>query len=372
MSDLASQTSVPLITSSEEITPSWMTTVLQAHGSLSEGQNVSLVTATDFGEDAGLMGSLYRAQISYEGEASGPASVVVKLPVQDEGQRMVADVLEFFNRECTFYAKWAQAAPYNTAEIYANVQDPGDSTDFVLVMEDLVNLSQIDQVAGASVEQIDAVVTTMAKQHAQYWDKPILEELSETFMTVDSPLYEAALPGVFAGSWEQTKEYGGAMLTEAVIAFGDRFGDHLSHLLASVAAPRTFVHGDCRGDNLMLSDDGELTVIDFQISGIAAGIYDIGYFMAQSVESDVRRANDDRVVALYCDTLRAEGIDVDEEATRVAYRTSFALLIIYATTSFQAWEAFDGRQHELMLKMLGRSVNAITENGSLHLLPELT
>lgn len=371
MAKAVEKTEITLIKSGGEITTAWLSTVLRSHGAIDFDQEVAVATVEAFGEAGGLMGSLYRAKLGYEGATSGPPSVIIKLPMDDPAQRGVADMLQFFNRECTFYAEVAESAPYNTALVYGIARATDGSSDFVIVMEDLGHLNQIDQVAGATVEQMDSVVTAIAKQHAQHWESDGLDELAKTFMPINSELYLTALPAVFAGSWEQTKEHGAHLLTEDLIAFGDNFGAHLPHLLQTLSSRPTLVHGDFRGDNLMMNDAGELTIIDFQISGIGSGIYDIGYFMSQSVESDLRRANDDRVVQLYCDTLRAEGIEVDDEATRSAYRVGFAFFLIYATTSFQAWDAFDGRQHDLMMKMLSRALTAVLDNDSLGLLPSI-
>lgn len=343
---------------------------MRSYGTLDSSGSVSQTDVVSFGDAAGLMGSLFRVTLTYSEGATGPATVIVKLPMDDPAQRGVADMLLFFQRECTFYAERADTAPYNTATIYGSAQDT-ETSDFVLVMEDLGRLKQIDQVVGASVEQMDSAVTAIAKQHAQYWQHDELQALTNPFMRIDSDLCHAALPAVFAGAWENAKVHGAQVLNDDVIAFGDRYGEHIPYMLSPLAEPATLVHGDFRGDNMMLDDHGALSVIDFQITGVGAGIYDIGYFMAQSVDSELRKANDERIVRLYCDTLIAEGVEADFESTLAAYQMSFAFFTIYAVTSFQAGDAFDGRQHELMLGMLGRSVAAIGDNDSLSLLPPL-
>ena len=119
----------------------------------------------------------------------------------------------------------------------------------------------------------------------------------------------------------------------------------------------------------MFDDAGSISIIDFQITGTGHGAFDIAYFMSQSLESDTRKANDERVVRLYVDTLKAAGVSVDFDDVMHKYRVGLAFCFIYAVTSFQAWEAFDGRQHELMLKMLSRSTRSMTDNDSLSLLP---
>ncbi len=359
-----------LITSSSQIYANWLTAVMRSHGTLDESGSISGADVVSFGDAAGLMGSLFRATLTYAEGSTGPNTVIVKLPMDDPAQRGVADMLLFFQRECTFYADRAATAPYNTAAIYGSAIDT-ETSDFVLIMEDLGHLTQIDQVAGASVEQIDSAVTAIAKQHAQYWEHDDLEDLSNPFMRVNSDLYHAALPAVFAGGWDNAKIHGAGVLTDDIISFGDRWGEHVPYMLSQLAGPATLIHGDFRGDNLMLDENGALSIIDFQITGVGSGIYDIGYFMAQSVESGLRKANDERVVRLYCDTLKAEGVDIDFDSMMAKYRMGFAFFTIYAVTSFQAWDAFDGRQHELMLGMLSRSVAAMNDNESLSLLPAL-
>lgn len=278
-------------------------------------------------------------------------------------------MLGFYNRECTFYRERAQSTSFRTPEIYGMAPPKGESTDFVLVMEDLGHLRQVDQVTGANIEDVDAAIVAIAKQHARYWEHDDIETLADPFLPIDGPIYHVALPQVFAGGWEAAKAHGTDILTPEVIAFGDRYGELIPPMLATLGSPTTLVHGDFRGDNLMFDEDGAITIIDFQITGTGHGAYDIAYFMSQSLEPDLRKANDERVVRLYVDTLNAAGVAVNFDEVMHKYRVGLAFCLIYAVTSFQAWEAFDGRQHELMLKMLSRSTQAMTDNDSLSLLP---
>jgi thiamine kinase-like enzyme len=131
----------------------------------------------------------------------------------------------------------------------------------------------------------------------------------------------------------------------------------------------TLVHGDLRGDNILFDQENNLFLIDFQITGVANGLYDIAFFVCQSIDSDIRRGNDESLIRLYVDTLAAEGIVYPfDEAMRV-YRLAIAFCLVYAVTSYQAYEAFDGRRHELMSSSVSRAVRAIVDNDSLSLIP---
>ncbi len=51
---------------------------------------------------------------------------------------------------------------------------------------------------------------------------------------------------------------------------------------------------------------------------MAHGLYDVAYFMCQSIDSDVRHGHDESLIQLYVDTLSANGVDVAiDEALRL-------------------------------------------------------
>ncbi|MFV0526401.1 MAG: phosphotransferase [Acidimicrobiales bacterium] len=357
-----------LISGPDGITPGWLTDAFRGRGLISDGTKVASVETVSFGDQAGLMGSLFRSTLTYEG-GSGPDTVVIKLPVADPAQRGVADALAFHARECYFYTNLASKMPVRSPECYGLAQSAGDNTDFVLIMEDLGGLERIDQVEGASERAVLTAADTAARLHAVYWGSPELETLSAVYPHLDGPLYRAVLPGVFEASWGPTKAHAGDLLSPEVIAYGDRFAEHLPFLLTELGGPSpTFLHGDFRGDNMML-DGADLALVDFQISGIGRGPFDIGYLMSQSVKSDLRRQIEETVLDTYVNSLAQAGVELDRDEAGRLYRLSLVLCIIYATTSFQAWDAFGDRQHELMRTMLRRSSRAIDETGGLSLLP---
>ncbi len=344
-----------------------MTEALRADGALGADQRVDALETVSLGQAAGLLGELYRLSPTYSADATGPASLVVKLPSTDPQQRGVADALGFYKREITFYNEHADGLPFAIPRSYGAIQ-AGDSTDFVLLMEDVGHLDQIDQVAGASLDQARAAIANVARLHAGWWQHPDLELMAETFIPLSAPIYRAALPGIFDSGWAVCREKEAAELTPEVIEFADNYGSTLPFLLDELATPATLVHGDFRGDNLLFDRDGALTILDFQITGIAAGMYDIAYFACQSIATDVRRGNDDELVRLYVDTLAAEGVDLPLELATRKYRLATAFCLIYAVTSYQAYDAFDGRQHQLMSSMLRRTVQSMIDNDSLSLI----
>ena len=349
------------------ITPPWLTGVLRGRGTIGDDVEVASVSVEALGEAGGLLSDIYRTEVTYTG-GTGPEAVIVKVPIPDETQRFTADVLGFYPRELAFYEQIADNAPFNTPAVYGSALAE-EGTDFTLVLEDLGHLRAIDQLDGVPLSAAETTLTAMARFHAAWWDHPDIPAMSETFLPIKNDVYLAALPGVFDGGWGPCCEHGGDLLTPETQAFGDRFGSLVPWLLDSMSGPATFVHGDWRADNMFLDDNGDVTLIDFQISGFANGVYDVAYFLGQSVDSDVRSGNDEELLRHYLSVLADNGVDYSfEEAWRL-YRTVLAHCFIYGVTSFQSWEHWNDRQKELMRTILRRSVRSIHDTDALAVLP---
>ncbi len=356
-----------IINSADGITTEWMTAVLASSNTIDASTSVATIDVRDIGEDGGLLSLIFRASMTYEG-GDGPASAMVKIPVPDEVQRMTADVLGFYPRELAFYAEIAPEAPFGAPAIYGSKMAE-ESSDFVLVMEDLSHLTSIDQVDGVSIDDAKVAITAMAEFHAPWWQHEDIPALSERFLPIENPVYLAALPGVFDGGWAGCQEHGADKLTPELIEHGDRFGELVPWLLEEMMEPATFVHGDWRADNVFFGPDDSITMIDFQISGFAVGLYDVAYFASQSMDSDVRSGHDAELVRHYLSVLATNGVELDFDTAWRKYQVCLAHCFIYGVTSFQSWDSWNERQRDLLSTMLGRSVRAILDNDALSVLP---
>ncbi len=114
----------------------------------------------------------------------------------------------------------------------------------------------------------------------------------------------------------------------------------------------------------------EITMIDFQISGFACGVYDVGYFLGQSVDSDTRSGHDEELVRHYLSVLSANGVDYSFEEAWNKYRVVLAHCFIYGVASFASWDHWNERQRDLLTTFLARSVRAILDNDALEVLPD--
>ena len=62
------------------------------------------------GQGVGIMGLLHRLTPTYDG-GSGPATVVLKTPVDHEMTRFVARTFQFYSKEVAFYRTAAARSP---------------------------------------------------------------------------------------------------------------------------------------------------------------------------------------------------------------------------------------------------------------------
>ena len=361
---------VALIHSSDELTPAWLTGVLRASGALPTSASVVAVEVEQFAQGSGLLSELFRLTPTYDGAGvDAPSSLVLKLPTRDPAMRGVADALGFYQRELRFYREVAASAPFDTARCHAAIPADDGTSDFVLVLEDLAHLRPLDQVTGCSWEQALAVLDQLAALHAQWWGHERLPDLATTFLPVRNDMYVAVLPQLYEPGWAVAKEVAADLLTPEVTAFGDRWSELCGPMLSAVNVPITLIHGDWRSDNLFLDDAGNLTVIDFQIVGTGSGFSDLGYFVSQSIEPEVRRGRDREIVTAYLERLARHGIDFDEEEAWRQYRLALCFCLTYPVTVFQSWAELPERGHDLVRSMLRRSVAAIVDTDALAALP---
>src|SRR3984893_19089205 len=138
----------------EELDGKWLTRVL--------GATVTGVRAEQIAVGSGFSSLLYRLHLT--GDASVPGSVIARLPAQSEA-RVAMDMMGGYARELAFYQRVAGRAPLGTPRVYA-ARMATDSTDFVLVLEDLKDWDNADHLAGLSLERVRLGVAQLAGLHA--------------------------------------------------------------------------------------------------------------------------------------------------------------------------------------------------------------
>lgn len=271
----------------------------------------------------------------------GPASIVAKCPSPDSGTRAIAHALKCYTLELGWYRELARRIDV-ACPARLHLESDNDDQDFVLLLEDLAPARQGDQLAGASIAQIEAALVQAARLHAPFWNDPRLNDIA---WLQPSPAASAMLRQVLPALYTQFRaRYAGRLapdvldLCDALVARTDAYFD-------ITPAALTVQHRDFRIDNILFSPKGGAHVVDFQTLGPGPGSSDVAYLLGTSIADPRIRAREEaRLVRFYADKLAALGVDVDAEQIWREYRLyafSGVLMAIIASTNVARTERGD-------------------------------
>ena len=148
-----------------ELSAEWFTDLLRRSGDLDADAAVVGVDMETIGEGASMMSALARAHLTYDGVTLAPDSLIVKVPTTDEHRLFIAVNTKFYEREVRFYRELAADLPVAVPRcLFADI-DPATS-QFLLVLEDVGHLRQVDQVEGCGWDDAVTAVQAIADFHA--------------------------------------------------------------------------------------------------------------------------------------------------------------------------------------------------------------
>ena len=260
----------PTIPSSiADIDASWMAAAV--------GQPITGVNHEQIGEGVGVSSAVYRSTL----EGGDLDSVVVKLPALAEEAVFTSTVLRMYIREVRFFENLAHQSPIRVPAGYHGAVDL-ETSQFVQVMEDMGSMRMVDQNEGMNIDDAQRAVDELAAWHATFWRKADAPVDRGDVVCLSDPVYPAVLPMVFAEGWEKVNN---AMDVDPVIAsVGPGWVDWMPSALERLSgAPNTITHGDYRADNILFDDEGNVVLLDFQLTGRGSASYDLAYFVTQSL-----------------------------------------------------------------------------------------
>ena len=348
-----------------EVTASWLEEVLVASGELGRADGIMWLDRECVGTGIGLLGELHR--VCYRSRSGQEGSVVVKLPAQNE-LRATADALGLYRREVDFYRDVAPVVPVRSPRLHLALP-ARETTDFVLVLEDLGRLRPADQLGGLVDGQAEAAVDAVARLHAWAWeDRVRLTVLADRFPPLRSEATLALYPCLFEQGWAsylgRTRREPGPSLR----AVAQRWVDHLPMFLDELSSPETLCHGDYRADNLYFDDEGSTAMIDFQLVHQGCGISDVAYLASQSVEGAGLDAHE-MLVRRYCHALDGAGVRYPVDEAWRQYRIAVMFHLVEALVTTLSWPSLGSRGRELVLRLVERAEQAVEVTGAVDLLP---
>ncbi len=318
----------------DAFTRPWIETSLNAPAGSLRGFSANAI-------GTGQMSLSFRVKLDWMGD-EGPASIVAKCPSPDPGTRAIAAALGAYALEVGWYRDLAQnigvACPH-----CMHLEASGDGTEFVLLLSDLAPARQGDQLAGASIAQIEAALAQAARLHAPYWDNARIDDIA---WLQPRPQVDAMIRQMLAPLYAKFRQRYAERLAPEILELGDALIARADAYFGRTPAARTLQHRDFRVDNILFSpDNNQAFVVDWQTLGIGSGVADIAYLMGASIADPELRAKEEaRLVSLYADTLGDLKVNADPETIWREYRLyafSGIIMAIIASMNVERTERGD-------------------------------
>lgn len=294
------------------------------------GLAVSSISAIGTGQ----MAESYRVTFEPHGRGRLPDSVVVKVPSQNASSRAASRITRCYELETGFYNNVQSLVKVNSPRCLHVWFDAHDD-DFVLILEDIVDGTQGDQIAGATVEQAQASIDELVQLHAPLWNSSQLDSLGwmprHTFESSQGT--RDLLRSVFDGFATRFE----AMVSAEVLELGAQLVRNIDGYDRAYPSNETIVHRDFRLDNLLFTQTAtgiQVKVVDWQTASISAGLTDVAYFVGASFNPEQRREVEVELVQRYHDGLVHHGVSISWSDAWDQYRlfaTSGYIMAIVAS-----------------------------------------
>ena len=382
------------------IDANWMQRALAAGGAAG-GPAVRDVVVEDLGSATNAFGRLLRCHLTTDGGlAADPATVIVKLPTADRRAFRFAKWLSMHERECLYYRRVARHVRIRSpALLYGDFDE--DTHRFVLVLEDLRDLEVPVQVAGVRAGRARLAVREIARLHGQFWnavDCPALSGCSDVL----GPRFRRFMQIAYSICLPVALERFGDSFSPRTRRLAEALGPRIPAHFGSVAAgPRTFVHGDYRGENMFFGPDagggaaagagsagsagiaggGAATrggaaagdgfaVVDWQGCGLGAGLYDVAYFLGTNVVPVERRRIEREALEEYHDIVCRQGArDFTFDDCWRSYRQNMLGAFMPCILACGGLDLGDPRLHVLVKSGLERALAAMEDLDVAEFLP---
>ncbi|BBZ75155.1 hypothetical protein MANY_04920 [Mycolicibacterium anyangense] len=352
----------------DDITAPWLTAKLRESGALSPTDDVVDVRPEPIGEGVGFLSHLFRLHLTQSG--NGPSTVVVKLPTSTDYLQL-AMAIGAYKREIAFYADVAPSCPLRTPAVHA-AEINSEETEFVLLIEDLGHLENGDHLAGIPYDRARAMIDQLAMFHGWAWNRTTDRPDLAAFEPIDSPR-NAAIYGLgIAAGWETYRPKARVPIPAGVPELIANWSEMLPTMLTALAEPATVVNGDLRVDNLFFDADGSATIVDFQMTLLGAGIWDVAYLVGQGMTIEERGGRERELVRRYVDDLNDLGIAYPFTQAWRQFQLSAIVQLTMPLTAGTSWDQLNDRAHELLHALNERALAIIADTDALSALAGLS
>ena len=341
-----------------ELSADWLTSAL--------GWPIADFSVEPIGVGTGFAGSVYRIHLTHGGPVASPdipASIVWKTTSSHPSTHGLLSRLGIYGKEAYFYTKLAPQVSIAPRTYFSEFHP--ETGALAILQSDLSWMEAGDQIEGCSLAQANEVVRALAGLHARFWSGRKLDEME------DIPAFDNSA-NLFAQmhtkSWRQLSRSAVA-LPPGLVDAANQIAPHVVAIKSRLAAPPvTLLHGDVRSDNLFFGSGG-LKLIDWQAMRTGRGAYDLAYFLATSLPSNVRRQNQKELIEAYSDALASHGVvGYDFDTCYEDLRWSLLDIVTFIGLIAAALDFGSGRGLQLANVVIARLWSSVVDNRALELL----
>jgi Phosphotransferase enzyme family len=265
----------------------------------------------------GAMADTFLVRLRWAAGATGPSSLVAKLPSVDPQAARTAASLGAYEREARFYAELAPSTGLSLSAHYGTLGDCG------LLLEDLSGLEPGDQFTDMPIDRLRQARQQLVALQAPFWDDPRTAGLDWLHRRQGVPI--AGIVERMERSWAVAADRLTGDFDPAEREVIDRFVGGAGAWAESLDGPFSLSHHDFRADNLLIGG-GRLVVLDWQTVGWGAPMFDVAYLLGTSVGPETRRAVERDEIRRH-----VEELDVgwsEDDAWQAYRRASWAVLLM--------------------------------------------
>ncbi len=292
---------LPIPDGPEKLTPDWLTEALRGSETISEASVLS-VRIDPTAVRKGNLGRLDRIIVEYDRvEPGAPASMIAKFhPPEIELRKFVA---EANLTEVRFYEEVAPWIRMRTPRRFHSAVDER-SGDSVLLLEDLGAYRQIDEIPGCTVAEAELIIRRLASLHARWWNSPQLDDFG--WLRPFNESFSVAITG------DPVRDFDGP-LPDSVRVIGAAIKKHFMDLFdLQSRPPRTIALNDIKIRHVLFSPEPgshDFAIVDFQLVVQARGALDLARFFGGSLDTELRRSSEMRLLDSYQQQLVAGGVE---------------------------------------------------------------
>ena len=304
-----------------------------------------------------------RIRLVFDGAGRGaglPSTLFLKITPSRLGTRLFTSLLDLGASEVDFYRALGGALPVKTPRVFC-ARRAGRGGRFVLLLEDLAASGRRFCSGDRPISLVEAraVVTALARLHAAFWESPRFAGDLAWLRSAENNPNRRLEWWISAHSNRPALAKFGDLVPEEVRENAHRIHTHRPLLEAHWArAPKTLIHGDPHSGNLYFAGD-EAGFFDWQVVRVGPGLRDVGYFLVNSVDTDLRRRHERDLLELYLEKLGEGGVAGLDFAVAWEEHRLFAL---YTWIAVSVTAAASGLQERGIVRKAARRAAAALQD----------